>query len=163
MKTLFRATLISLAAFAGAVAHADSTTMNVKIVITAACNISSTNATDVDFGSVASTMTDVLGTAGSLTANCTKNTPYRIALDNGANYGSGSRQMKTTALGGTDVVAYALYQDAGRNTDWGSTSTTDYPGVGNGANQIIPVYGKVPSANFPVGTYTDLVTATITY
>ena len=61
-------------------------------------------------------------------------------------------------------MPYQLYLDAARNNAWGETNTVDtYAGTGTGATQVIPVYGRVPSANYPAQAYTDTVTATIVY
>jgi outer membrane usher protein len=101
--------------------------------------------------------------SGLLTVNCTPGTAYNIALDNGQN---GADVDSRAMTDGTALVPYQLYREAARGpTDvWGSTvGTNTLVGTGDGANQAYPVYGRVPSANFAVGTYTDVVTATVIY
>ena len=152
------------AAFAGtANAATDTTTFNVKIVVTNTCDIHTTAATDVDFGTVASTATNV-DSAGQLNVTCTPLAAYTIGLNNGQNGTSVStRKMKDA---GTNLVPYQLYRAAARGPGdvWGSTIGTDtYAGTGTGSSQAIPVFGRVPSANVPASSYNDVVTATITY
>ncbi|TCV92310.1 spore coat protein U-like protein [Luteibacter rhizovicinus] len=141
-----------------------TTTFNVRIQITAACDISTTAPTDVNFGSHPSTATNV-DNQGALNVNCTPSSPYTIALDNGQNgIDANSRKMSN----GTVLVPYQLYRAATRTAAdiWGSTTGTGgnvFAGSGTGASVPLPVYGRVPSTNFAVGSYADVITATITY
>jgi spore coat protein U-like protein len=164
MNNLFRASLVSLAALTSfGVAHAagsDTANMNVKITITATCDIHTTTPTDVDFGTVASTATNVASTGGVLTVNCTSGTPYAIGLGNGQNYLTASTTRRMIN-GTTNYVAYGLFSNSARTTAWNSTATVS--GTGTGGSQTVPVYGTVPSANAPAGAYTDIVVATVTY
>ncbi|MES2282994.1 MAG: spore coat U domain-containing protein [Pseudomonadota bacterium] len=162
MNKAFRASLISaacLAAFGAASAATDTANMTVKITVTATCDIHTVAPTDVDFGSVASTATNVAATGGVLTVKCTTGTPYTIGLDNGLNFTT-TRQMKN---GTTNFVGYGLFRDAAFSNAWGSTVPLSAAGTGNGANQNFTVYGRVPSAASAAGAYTDTVIATVTY
>ncbi|KAK6032472.1 spore Coat Protein U domain protein [Ostertagia ostertagi] len=144
MNKAFRASLISaacLAAFGAASAATDTANMTVKITVTATCDIHTVAPTDVDFGSVASTATNVAATGGVLTVNTT-------------------RQMKN---GTANFVGYGLFRDAAFSNAWGSTVPLSAAGTGNGANQNFTVYGRVPSAASAAGAYTDTVIATVTY
>jgi spore coat protein U-like protein len=151
---------------AAATAHAATatTTFNVRVTITAACDISTTAPTDVNFGTQSSTATNI-DNQGALNVNCTPSAPYTIALDNGQNgTDASSRKMSS----GTAQVPYQLYRAATRTSAdvWGSTTGTGgntYAGTGSGTVQTVPVYGRVPSMNFPAGSYADVITATITY
>ncbi|WP_049808771.1 spore coat U domain-containing protein [Luteibacter sp. UNCMF331Sha3.1] len=139
-------------------------TFNVRITITAACDIATTAPTDVNFGSQPSTATNV-DNQGALNVNCTPSAPYTISLDNGQNgTDANSRKMSN----GTALVPYQLYRAASRGAAdvWGSTTGAGgnvFAGTGTGTVQNLPVYGRVPSANFPAGSYSDVITATITY
>jgi spore coat protein U-like protein len=141
-----------------------TTTFNVRITITAACDISTTAPTDVNFGTQPSTATNV-DNQGALNVNCTPSAPYTIALDNGQN-GTDANSRKMSS--GTAQVPYQLYRLASRSAAdiWGSTTGTGgniYSGTGTGTVQTLPVYGRVASTNFPAGSYADVITATITY
>lgn len=150
--------LFSLPAFA----QTDTTTFDVTIEIESSCSIDTPAATDVDFSTVASTATDVTAT-GQLNVNCTPGTSYTVSLDEGSNAGGGGIAARNMASG-VNLVAYQLYSDAGLTQVWGETIGTDtVAGTGTGAVQALSVYGEVPSANSPAGTYTDTITATITF
>jgi outer membrane usher protein len=63
-------------------------------------------------------------------------------------------------------VPYQLYRQAARGPGdvWGNVvGTNTLAGTGTGANVSYPVYGRVPSANFPADTYVDVVTATVIF
>lgn len=166
-------TLAVLASLAAPAMAADTTTFNVRIIITKACTITAATATDVDFGSVLSTSATQVDAQGSITAQCTALTPYTIALSAGANAATANdvttRRMRNidTAVTTNNFVGYQLYSNATRTQVWGNTTGTNtVAGVGNGLNQPYPVYGRVanPSVNnAATGSYLDTITATITY
>jgi len=156
-----------------AASAADTTTFNVRLIITQACTITAAGATDVDFGSaLASSTAPVLG-QGTVTAQCSVTTPYTISLNAGANPATPgditTRRMRHTnvAVTANNFVGYQLYQDAARSVVWGATPNTNtVSGTGTGLNQQYLVYGQVanPSVNNATpGNYQDTITATITY
>jgi spore coat protein U-like protein len=151
-----------LAVAAGPTLAADTTTFNVSVTITAVCNVDAAAPANVAFGSQPSTATNI-DADGALNVQCTSTAPYTITLDNGLNGISASTRAMNS---GATLVPYQLYRNAARGAGdvWGSTAgVDDYTGTGNGAVQNIPVYGRVASANFPPGSYSDTVTATIIY
>ena len=97
----------------------------------------------------------------TITVNCTKNKSYSIALSSG----SGTFASRTlTSTGG--VLAYNLFLDATHLTIWGdgSSGTSIFSGMGTGANIGTPVYGRIPARqNVRVGSYSDLITVTVTF
>lgn len=134
----------------------------VLITIESACSIDTPSATDIDFGTVASTATNIQA-EGTLSVNCTPQTPWDIQLDAGQNSG-GDITARAMSDGAGNLVPYQLYQEASRTTVWGGTEGVDtVDGVGTGEVQEITVYGLVPSANFPAGSYSDTVTATVVW
>lgn len=151
----------------------NSTTFNVRMAVTSACDVAAAAATDVDFGTVASTATTPALAQGTVTAQCSALTAYTIALDAGSNAATAgdvtTRRMRHTDATVTtnNLIGYQLFQDAARTSVWGATTNTDTVGSnGTGAPQAFNVYGQVldPSANnAAAGTYLDTVTATITY
>lgn len=164
--TLIAAALFATV-FAGAAGAAtDTTTFNVKIVITESCDIHTAAATDVDFGSHARSAGQWDAT-GSLVVNCSQGTPYTIALNAGSNSSSATASATNRRMtDGTNFVPYGLYRDAARSEFWGDVVGTDVlSGTGTAASVNVPVYGRVlaASTNVPAGTYSDVVTATITY
>ena len=165
--SLIAAALIAAGAAAPATA-ADNMAFDVTITIDKSCDVTSTS--DVAFGSTTASAGTVTGTGGNVTVQCTVDVPYDIALDagdNGANVGA--RKMLHT--NGTDAIPYQLYQDAGFSTVWGDTvDTNTVEGTGTGFGTGTPydqphtVYAQatVPGTA-PVGSYSDTITATVTF
>ncbi|HEL3780287.1 spore coat U domain-containing protein [Stenotrophomonas sp. CC22-02] len=152
---------------------ADTTNFNVTLIVTKACTITAAAATNVDFGTAASTTaTPTLG-QGTVTAQCSALTPYTISLNAGANASTANdvttRRMKNTnaAVTANNYVGYQLYQDAAHTLVWGATTGTNtQAGIGTGLAVPYIVYGQILnlSTNNPAtGNYLDTVTATITY
>lgn len=159
---------IAATAFAGAAnAATDTTQFQVKITITESCDVHTVNASDIDFGThVRSTGATPIDNQGALQLNCSRGTPYQIALDPGLNASSptaaADNRRMTNADGG--LVPYGLYRDAARTQFWGRVlGTNTVAGTGTAAQQSIPVYGRVASTDVPAGVYLDTVTATVTY
>jgi spore coat protein U-like protein len=125
------------------------------------CNISASN---IDFGT-----SGILGSArtanGTVSAQCTAGDSYSISLNSGTTPGATltDRQMRS---GGGSVVHYQLYTASNLASVWGdgSAGTSPVGAVGTGSLQTYTVYGLVAAQSTPApGTYTDVITATITY
>lgn len=150
--------ILALAATAFSHAGSDTANLNVKVTITATCDIHSVSPSDVNFGNVMSSATNA-DAVGTLYVNCTQGTDYAIGLDDGQNASGGARRLAK----GTDYVPYELYLDAARSQRWSEETADSASGTGTGASQSISVYGRIASANSPAGNYTDVVVATVTY
>lgn len=134
-----------------------TSTFSVTATVQATCLISAGN---LSFG----TYTGVVANATSnISVTCTNGTPYDVLLNPGATTGATvtSRQM----LNGAAVLNYSLFSDSGRSKNWGQTIGTDtVHQAGSGGAQSISVYGQIPANQYPApGSYTDTVTATISY
>ena len=94
----------------------------------------------------------------NVNVTCTNGSPVTITLDDGQNVG---RQLKF----GTDkYLDYELYSDNARTAVWGNTELNDVATTGTGVAQALPVYMRVTAGqNVPAGTYTDVVTAVVTF
>lgn len=117
-------------------------------------------AADLDFGTIVGL--DGHGAATNLSVTCSASAPYEIALDGGsAGGGISHRRMRQ----GPDAIDYQLYLDSGHTQLWGDGMTgSPYSGTGNGVAQSVPVHGWIPPQGpKPAGTYTDIITATVTY
>ena len=150
---------VALASIASAAtATADFT---VKIQITSECLINS--ASDLDFGSTGVIATAIPGTS-TLGIQCTSGTAYSVGISAGAGVGATVAARKMTGPS-SQTVQYSLYRDASHTLVWGiSIGSNTLAGTGDGANQIITVYGLVPvQTTSGIGSYTDTVTATVTY
>jgi len=164
--SLFAALLTGTAVISAAPAFAGNTvatqTIGVGLVIEDQCTISAP--ATLSFGTHGIILSDVNAQA-DMTIECTKETPYSIALDaglNSASAGTTTRAMKS----GSNYIDYDLYSGSAGGTFWGHTVGTDTVDSASaaGADEVITIYGQVPShQNQPIGTYADTVTATIWY
>lgn len=80
-------------------------------------------------------------------------------------YGSNGDRTMSRVLGGTDKLAYTLYQDPNRLVPWGNTALTHVTvlGAATSFTQVF-VYGRLAKGqNIQVGDYRDTVTVTINF
>lgn len=124
-----------------------------------------TNYGTIDFGSVTNLTSNVDVTtsngAGSIVLTCTPGIPASIALDAGLNSSSTSARLLKS---GTDTLGYQLYQNSARTILWG-TGSDAYNFTTLPVPSQTTIYARLNSqTNFPAaGTYTDTVTATISW
>jgi len=119
--------------------------------------------TDLDFGSIPGLITSNTDQISTIDMTCTGRTGWNVGLNNGQNASGSVRRMRLGATG--NYVAYELYSNSGRTTRWGNTINTDtIPGTGTGLAQSLTVYGRVPATQtVPSGSYSDIITVTVTY
>ncbi len=125
--------------------------------VTSQCAVS---ASTLDFGSVGLLLANTDGTS-TVTVQCASGVAYQVGLDNGQHATGTTRRLQ----GPGGLVTYELYRNTTRTQRWGSTLNTDtVTGSGNGGNQALTVYGRVPNQTTPsAGTYNDTITVTVTY
>ena len=135
-----------------------TTTFSVTATIQATCLIS---ANSLNFGTY--TGAQVTATT-SVSVTCTNTTPYNIGLNAGTATGATVTSRKMTGTGNS-TLNYELFQDSAHSTNWGQTVGTDtHPATGTGSAQTHTVYGLVPGNQYPEpGSYSDTITATVTY
>jgi spore coat protein U-like protein len=107
-----------------------------------------------------------LDATGSVSVTCTSGATTMITLDQGAHDGGGSPAIpQRRMLSGTvDFLSYGLFSGSVTGSIWANTVATGVGGTGNGAQQTLTVYGRIPAGqNVPAGSYQDTVTATVTY
>jgi spore coat protein U-like protein len=145
---------LSMIASPLALSQTATDSMQVSITIANNCSIS---ANDLDFGSYSSLASDIDVDSG-ITVNCSSGTNYTVSLDLGV-YGD---RLLTD---GSNKVDYELYTSPQRDVAWGTNVGVDtVGGTGDGNDQGLTVYGRVPSQGTPpVSTYTDFVTATVAF
>lgn len=133
---------------------------DVRITISAECQIVSTEA--LDFGMVGVLTTAVNATA-ALQVACTATTPYTIGIDSGLGTGATTSLRKMTS--GSNTINYRLFRDSARTASWGNSVGVDTASAtGTGAAQSFTIYGQVPAQTTPASaTYSDTVTVTVTY
>lgn len=95
--------------------------------------------------------------AGAVRVNCQQNVPYRVLINGGQSGVVGNRRM----LGpGAAQISYNLYTAADYATVW--DNSTGVTGIGNGQDQWLPVYGRIPAQAVPqAGNYSDVLTVTV--
>jgi spore coat protein U-like protein len=147
-----RTTSLPLVALACALALATS------VARAAGCTVGTTG---LNFGTydVFSTLNDDI--TATINVECPNGTAYSIWL----NSGSGTFASRTLTTIGS-ALAYNLYLDPTRLTIWGDGTggTGTVSGTGTGANVGTPVYGRIPAGqNVAVGSYSDLITITVTF
>jgi spore coat protein U-like protein len=146
-------------------AHADSKNASFTVSATVAktCAISAGNL-DMD---VWSGVNDLTGTS-NVSVKCSTGTGYSVALSTGASSSFADRKL----VNGTDLLSYNLYRDSGRSEVWGDGSNSTYvvggtgTGMADAQNRAIPVYAKILEADLLAakpGTYSNTITATVTY
>lgn len=135
-----------------------TTTFTVTATVAATCLVSATN---LAFGTYTGAQTD---STSSINVTCTNSTPYNVGLDAGTATGATVTTRAMTGPGGA-TLGYALYSDSARTINWGNTVGTDtVSGTGSGSGQVLTVYGRIPAGSLPApGSYSDTITATVTY
>jgi spore coat protein U-like protein len=131
---------------------------NVSVTVLGACAISASN---LSFGAYTKGLIDSTST---ISVTCTSSTTYNVGLNVGTANGATVTTRKMTGPGGY-VLSYSLCQNSNCSINWGNTVGTDTEtGTGNGTLQTLTVYGQLhANQNVAAGTYTDTITATITY
>jgi len=142
--------------------------MNVSINIKNSCTFGTIG--NLNFGSHDFAITSNVDVDASFELNCTKNTPYTIALSSGLNGTTvADRKMKSTIANATETIPYQLYKTAARGAGdvWGDTGT-DVVNVtaaaSAGGNKTYTVFGRVPPQTAgAAGNFADAVTITVSY
>jgi spore coat protein U-like protein len=159
-RLFIAASVLAASTASAAIAATQTTTFQVTANVQAACLINS--ADNLDFGAYnRSTRRDA---TSDIKVVCTNTTNYDVGLDAGTSAGATVTTRKMTGPGGA-LLAYNLYSDSSRTTNWGNTVGVDtVAGVGNGNVQALTVYGRVPAGQHPTpGGYTDTITVTLTF
>ncbi len=136
-----------------------SSSFTVTSTVEANCTVS---ATSMAFGTyvptAASTSTSVIS------VTCTNTTAYEVGLSAGTASGATVTNRSMTLSGGSTLLHYVLAQNSTYSENWGNSSGSWETGTGTGSAQALTVYGKVAAGQYVVpGTYSDTVTATVTY
>lgn len=126
----------------------------------ATCSLATNN---LDFGPVNLAANN--DQSGLIGVTCSNGTAYSLALDGGRSLAASGAARTMTS--GANSLTYGLYTDSGRSQPWGDgkvTSGSLLSGSGTGLSVSLPIYGRVPlQPSVPVGTYTDTITATVSY
>lgn len=164
IRTVLATTLIAagLGLAPAAAAQTDSANFQVTANVVTTCRIEAGNT--LDFGNYDPTSTAVATGSTTIRVRCTNGTTAPIALNDGQNGGGGDCTTRAMAAGGNQL-AYGLYRTTGTGSPWGCAAgnSLSYTAA-NAAWSTLTVYGQIPAEqNAPVGSYTDTVTATVTF
>jgi spore coat protein U-like protein len=152
-------------------AGAASSSFPVSAAVAAVCTISTANLNFGNYDPITANLATHLDRDGSVTVTCTKGSQVWIDLDAGTHGpGVGTTRAMLISGGGTDVLNYELFSDAGRTTVWGSGNPSGgglgfAPGPAvNKTSRVFPIHGRIPAAqDSAVGNYTDTVQATVNF
>lgn len=153
----------------GMLLAADKTaTIGLSVEVLPACQAGTNSGSGVSFGTLdfgthirLDNLISQVGQpgAGALRVNCQQNVPYRVLINAGHSGTTSNRQM---AGPGSAVVAYNLYTSADHTTVW--DDTTGMSALGNGQDQWLPIYARVPAQSAPpAGSYGDTLTVTVSW
>lgn len=143
------------------IAATATTTFQVTATVLSVCTVSATNLAFGNYDASSGTPNDASST---VTTTCSNTTGYTVALNAGT--GSGGTVAVRRMTNGANTLDYSMYTTVGRTTVWGdgTLSTVTQAGTGNGAGQALTVFGRIPIGQYvTAGSYTDTVTATVTY
>ncbi|MGC1854991.1 MAG: spore coat U domain-containing protein [Candidatus Aquirickettsiella sp.] len=142
-------------------AFAATATANLPVNASVAAVCVFGNITSVNFGSFTGTQNDA---TGSIEVTCNPTVAYTIGLNQGTGTG-GTTSLRVMTGTPTGTLAYQLFQNVGRTTNWGNNPPTDtVNSTGTGLVQLFTVYGRIPAGAVPApGSYNDTVLITVTY
>ncbi|PUA30566.1 MAG: hypothetical protein B0W54_08805 [Cellvibrio sp. 79] len=133
-------------------------TMSMTMVVSKSCEFISTP-TLVDFGSV-SFLENTAAAQLSVSIRCTNQEDYLLYADNGNNYTSGSRYLKSA---GGQSIAYQIFQPSSTTQILGVTNPLNRLGTGMSETVNLPVRITTGQSTPVAGTYTDNVRMVIEY
>lgn len=153
------ATLIAGLPLSWASAATATATFTVTANVLTNCTIQAQN---LNFGSYTGAI--LTGTT-TITTDCSNGAPYNVGLNAGTAPGATVTTRKMTGPASSDLLSYTLSQDSAHSVNWGNTIGTDtVASTGTGAAQTFTVFGQIPASQFTTtGTYTDTITATLTF
>jgi spore coat protein U-like protein len=132
----------------------------VGAVVTTSCAV---DVSSMDFGIIDTAIADPVHNTASINVSCTNGSAYNIGIGSGlqpANAGPTGRRMAN----GANLLAYGLYHDRSRTSDWGDSPATIAAGTGTGGDQTLTVFGSIfGNQSASIGTYSDTVVVTVSY
>lgn len=133
-------------------------TLVLRADVVRSCNLS---ALPMMFGSISILLPDA-SVQTPIYVECTPNTTYTVAIDNGQNF-NGQRRMVRIGPGIGRYLNYEIYSDAARTQRWGTNAAQSVTRVAP-ANGKTTLYAYGRTTGFIVaGPYEDTVTITIAF
>ena len=138
------------------------TPFGVSATVQQVCAVAATN---LGFGSYDASSGSPNNASSTITVTCTPSSSYSIALNAGTTSG-GTEAVHLMTDGSSHTLIYNLFTDTNHTTKWGdgTLSTSVVSGTADGTHQPYTLFGQIGVGQFvPSGSYTDTVTATVTY
>jgi spore coat protein U-like protein len=135
----------------------------------ATCSLAATALTFGNYVPFSSTPTDITAT---ITVNCSATGSSTVPISGTLGLTSTSTSYSRQLTNGTYIVRYHTYTDFARTTFWGNGTGLGVTQAVSGSvgpsapfQQIFTVYGRIPALQSTayVGSYADLITATLNY
>jgi spore coat protein U-like protein len=166
MRKILTATLAA-AALAAGVAQAATTGTSFTVTATVLSTCSAT-AASLAFPNYTPGGGTQIGNT-TISVKCTKNTPFTVALNAGSTTGDAFAQRLMAS--GANTLQYNLYTSAALTTVFGdgTPGSATVPGTGLGVATAagVQVFGQLPdnatNQAAVAGSYSDLITVTVTY
>jgi spore coat protein U-like protein len=132
----------------------------VSATVTASCTVTVSN---MNFGFIDTSIVAPVDQTATIDVSCTNGSGYTVGIGSGlqpVDAGPTGRRMAN----GANLLAYGLYRDPSRMSDWGVTPATVATGTGTGGNQSLTVFGRIfGSQSTSIGNYSDSVVVIVTY
>ena len=135
--------------------------LSVSAIVTDTCTVDST---DLAFGGLDSQLQFATNASSIIKITCTSDKDnISVYLDNGINVESNERNMLDTTS--ARLLPYFLYtDDSQQNLVQPSVSISSLDTLFKAGEVVnLPIYGLVEAGNYTAGTYSDIVTITVTY
>lgn len=151
---------------APAFAGSDSDSLDVSASVSAVCTISAAPMSFGAYDPIVANASSALTAQSDITVQCTDGAAASIVLGLGQNSDAGTDDdpKRRMSDGGTELLSYGLFSDAGHSVIWGNSSNSDVEHTGTGAAAQLSVFGSIPGGqNVKAGSYSDTVLATINF
>jgi spore coat protein U-like protein len=146
------ASVLLVAAALASAALAQTADLSVTAQVQATCVL---NGGSLDFGNYSGSDTEG---QGSFSYECTNGTNITLSLGPGQNQEGESRAMAD----GAERLLYELYQDVGRQQEWGAVGDAVSIQSTSADEETVQVYGLIPQGqSAPAGSYSDVVQITL--
>lgn len=171
VKTLSVAALVACGGLGmnDVMATTSSSTFTVTATVINNCVISTVN---IAFGNYDPTSATGVTAQGAVNTRCTQGDIVSVALSQGANPSVGTSTAAVPArqmISGASLLPYHIYIASSGSTEWGTGTVginepAPQASVSNAVPLVFTTYGAIlAGVNVPAGSYTDTVTATVTF
>jgi spore coat protein U-like protein len=160
-------TVATVALQSGAFAATATTSFAVTANVVSSCTISAANLAFGNYDPIVVNAVAPLNLSSTVTVACTKGDVVTVGLNAGLHGPQATGTTRAMSSGGAtpSYLSYEIFQNAGLTTVWGNAGAALYTYTSTGkAPTAIPDFGQIPAGeDQPVASYTDTITATVTF